>query len=79
VIMSIEALLFNSFGQFTQAEPDNCVATRVAISIRHWVVYSARGIGLQVSAGAAEHEARSRAAKILATMVDSPSKSVSCR
>jgi hypothetical protein len=41
--------------------------------------YSARCIGLQASVGAAEHEARSRAGKILATVVDSPSKSVSCR
>jgi len=41
--------------------------------------YSARGIGLQASAGAAKHEARSRAGKILTTVVDSPSKSVSCR
>jgi len=41
--------------------------------------YSARSIGLQASAGAAEHEARSWAGKILATVVDAPSKSVSCR
>ena len=32
-------------------------------------------MGLQASAGAAEHEARSRVGKILATVVDSPSKS----
>ena len=34
----IEVLLFNIFGYFTQAEPDDCVATRVVTSIRHWIV-----------------------------------------
>jgi len=44
-------------------------------------IYSARGIGLQASAGvaASEHQEWSRAGKILATVMDSPSKSVSCR
>jgi len=41
--------------------------------------YSARGVVLQASASAAEHEARSRAGKILTTVADSPPKSVSCR
>jgi len=36
--MSIEALLFNSFGQFTNAKPYDCVATRVVTRIRHWIV-----------------------------------------
>jgi len=45
----------------------------------YWLARGIGGIGLQASAGAAEHEARSRAEKILATVVDSPSKSVSCR
>jgi len=37
-IMSIEALLFNIVVKFTNAEPDDCVATRVVTSIRHWIV-----------------------------------------
>jgi len=42
-------------------------------------IFGARGIGLQALASAAEHEAPSRAEKILTTVVYSPSKSVSCR
>ena len=38
----------------------------------YWLARGIGGIGLQASAGAAEHEARSRAGKILATVVDSP-------
>jgi len=36
--MSIESLLLNIFGWFTLAEPDDCVATGVVTSIRHWIV-----------------------------------------
>jgi len=75
----MEALLFNSFGLFTDAEPDDCVVRGWSPVSGTGSFYSARGIVLQASEGAAEHKARSRAGKILTTVMDSPSKSVSCR
>ena len=48
-------------------------------SIRHWIVLFCERYWLAGVGGAAEHEARSRAGKIFTTVVNSPSKSVSCQ